>query len=207
MHQKLYWFLKEKHAQQFFENGQMYFGHCSRYEDASLTVAQRDSESCRRASFKSTEMRLWSGKSVADAIEVPFTSADFSCELPDYFLRSLSIECRPKMLSDLGAQVVIEFSDVTRFFASIDDALSKQHSTGAWEVTKRQVRYVSKQELLGVYGTTDRMFVKERSAYRAQAEFRITLLPKHNFPAKKASHIFLYLEGVSQFAKLSKRGI
>src|SRR4051812_23867148 len=96
-HVKLYWFLKTHHAECFLTEGKMYFGHCSRYDDARLTAAQRDSEARRSAQFDRTEMQLRVGKTAAEAVDVPFTSVEFSSNLPTYFLRSLSTKFRPGM--------------------------------------------------------------------------------------------------------------
>ena len=62
---KLYWFLKAQHAEHFLSDGKMYFGHCSRYEDESLTVAQQDAENRRSARFMPTEIRIRTGRNAA----------------------------------------------------------------------------------------------------------------------------------------------
>lgn len=198
---KLYWFLKAAHAERFQTEGKIYFGHCSRYDDANLTPAQRDSEAKRSARFAATEMRMRVGRSAAESVEVPFTSVEFASNLPTYFLRSLSTEFRPSMLKELGADAAIEFFDFERLVFAVEDAVSKQLNTGQWRFVRKPVAYLSKQELIQTDTVIDRMFAKERAAYQAQAEFRLVLIPEHSFPGAMDSHLFLYLEDVAKFTR------
>ena len=198
---KLFWFLKAQHADGFLADGKMYFGHCSRYDDERLTPAQRDSEAKRTARFDRTEMRLRTGRTAADAVEVPFTSVEFASTLPTYFLRSLSTEFRPAMLGEFGHDAVIEIFDVPKLIAAVEDAVSKQLNTGSWRLVRKTVEYVSKHELIQTYSAIDRMFTKDASCYGTQAEFRLVLIPEHPFPGASDSHLFLFLDGVAQFAK------
>ncbi len=198
---KLYWFLNAMHADEFLATGNMYFGHCSRYDDEKLTVAQRDSEARRTAHFDRSEVRMRTGKSAADAVDVPFTSVEFSSKLPTYFLRSLSTGFRPSMLEEFCVDAVVEFFDFPQLIAMIEDAVSKQLNTGRWRFVRRAVDYVSKQELIGIYGAIDRIFAKDLSGYGTQSEFRLVLIPEHNFPGANDDHLFLYLDSATQFAK------
>lgn len=198
---KLFWFLRRRHANQFFANGKMYFGHCSRYEDASLATAQRDSEARRSARFTPTEMRLRVGDDPKEAIEVPFTSVEFASNLPTYFLRSLSTKFRRGMLKELGADAVVEFFDFDRLVVGVEVAVSKQLNTGQWRFVRKPVDYLSRHELIQIDTVVDRMFAKERGAYGTQAEFRLVLIPEHRFPGARDPHLFLYLEDAASFAR------
>jgi len=198
---KLYWYLKAAHAAEFFRTGKMYFGNCSRYEDSSLTAAQRDAESHRTANFTANEMIIRTGANATEAVKVPFSEVEFVSALPSYFLRSLSTQYRANMLAEMNADAVIEIFDVPALIAAVEDATSKQLNTGPWRIVRKEVSYVSKHELIHIHGPIEQMFTKDAAVYRKQAEFRLVLVPEHPFPGIKDSHLFLFLEDVSRFAK------
>lgn len=184
----------------------MYFGNCSGYDDMKLAPAQRDRESRRSAKFSNTEIRIRTGKSAATAVEVPLTSVEFSSKLPPYFLRSLSTTLRHSMLKEFKADAVIEFFDVGKLILAIEDAVSKQHNTGAWRLIRKPVTYVSKHELIQTTDVLERIFAKDKETYGTQAEYRLVLMPEHNFPGKADSHLFVYLDGVPQYARPASLG-
>lgn len=187
------------------KTGKMYFGNCSGYDDVKLTTAQRDRESLRSARFDKTEIRIKTGRSAAEAVEVPLTSVEFTSKLPPYFLRSLSSKLRESMMAEFESDAVIEFFEQAKLIQAIEDAVSKQHGTGAWRLVRKNVSYVSKHELIGINDVLERIFAKDKTTYGTQAEYRLVLIPEHNFPGKNDSHLFVYLEGVSEFGRLVKR--
>lgn len=200
----LYWFLQMRHAEEFMKTGKMYFGNSSGYDDVRLTAAQRDRESLRSARFSRTEIRIKTGPNAAEAVEVPLTSVEFTSKLPSYFLRCFSSQLRESMMAEFKCDAVIEFFDQLKLVHAIEDAVSKQHGTGAWRLARKHVRYVSKHELIGINDIVERIFAKDRSTYGTQAEYRFVLIPEHNFPGKNDPHLFVYLENVSEFGRLLK---
>lgn len=198
---KLYWNLKAEHAARFFARGEMYFGHCSRYADSQLNDAQRDIESARIATFSRGEIRIRSGPDPERTVEVPFESVTFQSDLPIYFLRSMSLEFSRETMEGLGADAVVEIFDVSRLVEAIEFAVSTQLSTGVWRLVRKPVRYVSKHELIQIHDLLERIFAKDREDYGSQDEFRLVLVPEHNFPGKNDPHVLLYLDEVISFAR------
>lgn len=109
------------------------------------------------------------------------------------------------MMAEFKSDAVIEFFDQSKLIRAIEDAVSKQLCTGAWRLVRDHVRYVSKHELIDVHDVLARIFAKDKTTYESQAEYRLVLIPEHNFPGKNDPHLFVYLEGVAEFAKLVKR--
>jgi hypothetical protein len=112
---KLHWVLKASRADSFLADGKMRFGHCSHYDDPALTAAQRDSEKKRSAHFSRTEIKIRTGPNPDNTTEVPFTSLEFSIDLPTYFLRALTNKWRPSMLKEFDADAAIELAAIPRW--------------------------------------------------------------------------------------------
>ncbi len=195
----LYWFLKSQYADAFMNNGIMSFGHCSGYEDAALTIAQRDSEGTRSGKLDPKRTRIFVGPDSKNITEIPITSFSFSGELPEYYLRSLTTRRDAAMMTEFSADAVIEFLDESLLEEAVHNAAAFQLVTGRWKVRLKTVSYVSAAELLAVNDAEERIFVKDRTRYGTQAECRLALIPLHRAP--RSERLLLTLSDVRGFAR------
>lgn len=199
----LYFYAKQRHADAFLRGGKLSFGPCQLYQDARLTVAQRDIEHQRSASLSGPGLRIRTGPNPLRLRTVPnVTSVEMTATLPLYFIRSLSLKASSSLLQAFGAEVCLQIIDPAALLRRCAAALDETQLLGNWRFVANYVDYRKASKPLPS-DDDDLRFVKDES-YEGQQEFRLVLVPEFRYVlAHERAREDLFIGSVSDICRFT----
>jgi hypothetical protein len=184
----LYHYTKREHAESLIEGGVVSFGYSGDFDEDHLTVAQRDQEHIRSASFTGKEVRLRTGKSYQESVEIPnIRSVDMTARLPPYFLKCMSIyRDDRRFFAEFTADTCVCIRNPAEFLSRLTTAINEGQLLLDWDLIADYAVYRRENEPLPT--NEDRLFFLKKKEKEWQKEFRVILVPRIRYTIPRKGH-------------------
>ena len=178
---KLFHFGKSQYVGDFIPNGVISFGLASGFLNNQLTKGQQDEEMKRTATppMEGTTVLVEDKLETATPLSNVFSSMIKLGIRSPYFMKCFSLGFSNEMYDEVDGDVCVEIRDVPSFRDRFVRALSEQLPD--WGAVARSAEYWDLSEIPVERNQLDLMFLKDKTTYSHQKEFRIVLTPPNGF--------------------------